>query len=197
MAKFEIIDKSIAYQGFFTVYKYRLRHSLFAGGMSRDLEREVLDRGHAVGVLPYDPERDKVVLIEQFRPGAIDAPQGPWLMEIVAGMIEPGETPREVALREAEEEAACRVEELMPIAHYLSSPGGSSEEITLFLGRVSTENVGGLCGLADEDEDIRVHVMDVDQALALVQSGTICAAMPIIALQFLAINRERIREAWS
>lgn len=194
--KVEILDKSVAYQGFFKLLTYRLRHALFDGSMSRELRREVFERGHAVGVLPYDPERDEVVLIEQFRVGALDAPQGPWLMEIIAGMIGPGETPHEVALREAQEEAGCTIQELLPVAHYLSSPGGSSEQVTVFLGRTSTEGLGGIHGLADEGEDIRVHVLPLDHALALLDTGAICAALPIIALQFLALHRERVRTSW-
>lgn len=194
--KVEILDKSVAYQGFFKLLTYRLRHALFDGSMSRELRREVFERGHAVGVLPYDPERDEVVLIEQFRVGALDAPQGPWLMEIIAGMIGPGETPHEVALREAQEEAGCTIQELLPVAHYLSSPGGSSEQVTVFLGRTSTEGIGGIHGLADEGEDIRVHVLPLDHALALLDTGAICAALPIIALQFLALHRERVRTSW-
>lgn len=194
--KVEILDKSVAYQGFFKLLTYRLRHALFDGGMSRELRREVFERGHAVGVLPYDPERDEVVLIEQFRVGALDAPQGPWLMEIIAGMIGPGETPHEVALREAQEEAGCTIRELLPVAHYLSSPGGSSEQVTVFLGKASTEGLGGIHGLADEGEDIRVHVLPLDHALALLDTGMICAALPIIALQFLALHRERVRISW-
>jgi ADP-ribose pyrophosphatase len=196
MSKFEILARSTAYEGFFKVYKYLLRHALFGGGMSRVVEREVMDRGHAVGVLPYDAERDEVVLVEQFRAGAIDGPHGPWLIEIIAGMIEPGESPREVALREAREEAGCELMELMPAAHYYSSPGGSSEQVTLFLGRTSAAGVGGLHGLQDEDEDIRVHVMQLDRALGMVDAGVICSALPVIALQFLALNRERIRASW-
>lgn len=194
--KVEILDKSVAYQGFFKLLTYRLRHALFDGSMSRELRREVFERGHAVGVLPYDPERDEVVLIEQFRVGALDAPQGPWLMEIIAGMIGPGETPHEVALREAQEEAGCTIQELLPVAHYLSSPGGSSEQVTVFLGRTSTEGIGGIHGLADEGEDIRVHALPLDHALALLDTGAICAALPIIALQFLALHRERVRTSW-
>lgn len=194
--KVEILDKSIEYHGFFKLLSYRLRHALFGGGMSRELRREVFERGHAVGVLPYDPERDEVVLVEQFRVGALDAPQGPWLMEIIAGMIGPGETPQEVAVREAQEEAGCRIEELLPVAHYFSSPGGSTEQVTVFLARTSTAGLGGIHGLADEGEDIRVHVLPVDRALALLDSGVICAALPIIALQYLGLHRERLRGDW-
>jgi len=192
----EIIEKTTAYKGFFRLDKYRLRHSLFAGGDSQVLVRELFERGHAVGVLPYDPVRDEVVLVEQFRIGALEAPQGPWLLEIIAGMIEDGELPEQVAHREAAEEAGCKLEDLVPIARYFSSPGGSSEQVSVFCARASSEGLGGIHGEPSEGEDIRVHVLSFDEAMALLESGGINSALPIIALQWLALNRERLRADW-
>lgn len=192
----EIIDKTLRYKGFFEIVGYRFRHRLFAGGWSAEIRREVFERGHAVGVLPYDPAADTVVLIEQFRIGALVAGMAPWQTEIVAGIIEEGEEIEEVARRETAEEAGATVGELIPICRYLVSPGGSSESVQLYCGRVDSRGLGGIHGLADENEDIRVEVTSVDDALAALNAGRIGNAVTIIALQWLALNRRRLREIW-
>ncbi|MEO6696669.1 MAG: NUDIX domain-containing protein [Gammaproteobacteria bacterium] len=194
--KFEIIEQQLCYQGFFRLERYRLRHELFAGGMSRVLTRELLERGHAVAVLPYDPALDAVVLIEQFRVGALQEPEGPWLLEIPAGMIEEGERAEGVAHREVREEAGCDMQELLPICEYLVSPGGTSERISLFCGRIDSRSLGGVQGLHDEGEDILVHVLPVAEALELMTSGRIRTASPIIALQWLASHHGELRARW-
>ncbi len=195
--RIDILDKTVCYDGFFRIERYRLRHHLFRGGWSRVLTRELFERGHAVAVLLYDPERDTVVLIEQFRVGAVEAPGDPWLVEIVAGVFDhPGEAPEDVARREALEEANCQIQELVPICEYLVSPGGTSERITLFCGRVDTTDVGGLHGLAEEAEDIRVSVVPRVQALEQVEDGRIRCAAPIIALQWLQLHHQDLRARW-
>ncbi|HRC72439.1 MAG TPA: NUDIX domain-containing protein [Candidatus Competibacter sp.] len=196
--QFEVLDKSICYSGFFRMEKYRLRHELFAGGWSGEMSRECLERGHAVAVLLYDPGTDQVVLLEQFRIGALDYPVGPWLLEIVAGIMDdPAETAEEVARRETMEEAGCVPLELAPICRYLVSPGGTSESITLFCGRVDAASVAsGVHGLASEHEDIRVRVVSRTEALDLLQAGRINSAAPIIALQWLELNRSKLLERW-
>lgn len=194
--KVEIVQKETCYQGFFRLERYRLRHSLFRGGWSPELARELLERGHAAAVLLYDPDRDSVVLIEQFRIGALDAPGGPWLLEIVAGIIGGDETAADVAHREAMEEAGCRVLDLIPICEYFVSPGGTSERITVYCGRVDAADAGGIHGLAQEGEDIRVHVVPFADALEMLRTGRIDSASPIIALQWLALHREEVRRRW-
>ncbi len=193
----EIVEREIAYSGFFRLYRYRLRHRLFKGGWSPVITRELFERGNAVAVLPYDPVRDEVVLVEQFRIGALKARGGPWLMECVAGMVEANESPQTVAHREAREEAGCRLMLLEPIADYLVSPGGTSERITLYCGKVDATHLGGIHGLAEEHEDIRVMVVPFRQAMVLLHQGRINSAAPIIALQWLAMNRERLRRRWN
>ena len=107
-SRVHILDKTVCYDGFFRIERYRLRHQLFRGGWSREITRELFERGHAAAVLPYDPLLDAVVLIEQFRIGALETPGDPWLLEIVAGVIDkPDETPEDVVRREAVEEANC------------------------------------------------------------------------------------------
>lgn len=194
--RFELLDKRTAYQGFLGMQIYRLRFELFAGGWSQVIERECLERGRVVAVLPYDPVRDSVVLIEQFRVGAIHTPVGPWLLEVVAGQIEAAETPIEVVHREADEEAGCRITKLEPICEYLVSPGSSSEWVYLYVGRVDSRGVGGLHGLDHEHEDIRVEVVNRTQALTALDEGRIVTSPAIIALQWLALHAAELRQRW-
>ena len=192
----EILDKSVCYDGFFRLERYRLRHELFAGGWSGELKRELLERGHAVAVLLYDPDREQVVMVEQFRIGAMASGEHAWMLEVVAGIIEADEDPQEVARRESREEAGCTVEALIPISRFIPSSGGCSEHVTLYCGRVDAANADGIHGLADEGEDIRVRVLPVAEALTLLEDGTVLSAMTLIALQWLALNRSRLRERW-
>ena len=195
-ANVEILEKTICFEGFFRIERYRLRYRLFNGDWSHPLVREVFERGHAAAVLPYDPIRDEVVLIEQFRVGALNAPDGPWLMEIVAGIIEADETTEDVVKRESIEEADCIITDLIPLYNFLVSPGGTTESVALFCGRVDTTHAGGVHGASEEGEDIKVHVVTVDTALALLQAGKINSVSAIIALQWLALNRDHARTIW-
>lgn len=195
-AAVEIVGKETPYQGYFRIDRYRLRHRRFDGDWTPELTREVFERGHAAGVLLYDPARDAVVLIEQFRIGAYAAGLEPWLIEVVAGIIEPGEAAAEVARREAREESGCEIQALEPIGSFIMSPGGASETLSLFCGRVESAGAGGLHGLAEEHEDIRAIALPSDQALARLAAGEIANASTVIALQWLAIHRDRLRIAW-
>ena len=190
--QYEIIEETVGFRGFFSLLKYRLKHTLYGGGWSAVISRELFHRGECVAVLPYDPVLDRVVLIEQFRIGAIKTSPVPWLWEIVAGAIETGETPEAVARRESEEEAGCAIRQLIRIGRFYPTPGGSSETITLFCGLVDAANVGGVHGLAEEHEDIRALSLDFSEALQWLAEGKIEAAAPIIALQWLALTREKL-----
>jgi ADP-ribose pyrophosphatase len=194
--RFELIDRMVVYDGFFRLDSCRLRHRMFNGAWSPEIQRECLERGHAVAVLLYDAERDQVILLEQFRVGALDFPGGPWLLEVVAGMIGAGETDEDVARREAVEEAGCDIGNLVPICRFLVSPGGTSESITLFCGQVDSRGVGGIHGLSAEHEDIRVEVVSRTEAFEMVRSGRINNATPIIALQWLELNYRRLQDEW-
>lgn len=157
------------------------------------VERELFHRGKCVAVLLYDAVNDQVVLIEQFRVGALMANENPWLLEIVAGAIEEGETPEQVARREAIEEAGCRLRELFRIYEFFTTPGGLSEKITLFCGIVDGPAQAGIHGLQEEDEDIRTMIVGFAEAMSLLSQGRIDSAIPIVALQWLALNREDLR----
>jgi ADP-ribose pyrophosphatase len=194
--KWNIVNHEIVFQGYFRMEKYTLNHELFAGGESGDFQREIFERGSAVAVLPYDPQRDEVVLIDQFRAGAIGSIDPPWLKEVVAGIIEPGESQREVAERETMEEAGCQILDLEKISQYFVSPGGTTEQCVLFCGRVDSEGVGGIFGLEHEFEDIRTEAVSLEKARAWLEDGTINSAASIIALQWLLLNRDRLRRKW-
>ena len=194
--KWTVIKKELIYSGFFKLTGIQLQHDLFSGGQSKVLTRELLDRGQAIAVLPYDPVTDETVLIEQFRIGAGEDESGPWMMEIIAGYQEPGESAEDVACREAHEEAGCEVTELFPMYKYYSSPGGSNEQIQIFLGRTDSSHIDGIHGLDEEGEDIRVHVIKSAQAFDWLDSGRIDSAAPIIALQWFRLNQQRIRRDW-
>ncbi|MDI1230729.1 MAG: NUDIX domain-containing protein [Methylobacter sp.] len=194
--QFEILSKDIVYQGFFRVEKYRLKHTLFGGGWSAEITRELFVRGSCVAVLLYDSDTDKVILIEQFRAGAILNPDKTWLVEIVAGAIEEGEIAEEVAYRESWEEAGCEIQQLMVINEFYTTPGGSSEWITLFCGKVDSTQVGGIHGLDHEDEDILVRAVDFDEVYHMLENGEIDSAIPIIAIQWLALNKQKLKQKW-
>jgi len=193
----ETIESETVWKGYFRMDRLRLRHRLFAGGWGQPITREIFERGHAAALLPYDPVRDEVVLIEQFRPGAFTAGAEPWLVEIVAGIIEEGETAEGVARRETVEEAGCTVTDIIPMMDILTTPGASSERIAIFLGRVNARGVGGIHGLIDEGEDIRVFTESLDATLARLADGGIINVTAIVALQWLALNRDKVRRIWA
>ncbi len=196
-----VVRRTVGYRGFFAIDKLHLRHKLFAGGWSDEFERELFIRDPAAGVLLYDPERDQVVLIEQFRVGVLPDAEStgtsPWLLEVVAGILAPNESAEELSHREAQEEAGCAITELVHISNYYNSPGGSNERISLYCGRVDARNAGGIHGLPEENEDIRVCVLSSDEAWQAVQDGRMNNAMAIIAIQWLVIHRQALRKRWT
>ncbi len=194
--KAELVDHVVAFQGYFKVGRYFFRHSLYQGGQSPVISREVFERGHAAGVLPYDPLRDEVVLIRQFRAGSYVAGRHPWSWETVAGIIEEGETPEGVVRREAGEEAGIEVGDLIPIHDLILSPGAMSETCALFLGRVDATNAGGVFGLESEGENILVKVVPFTEARAMLDRGEIDNAAAVVALQWLALHRAEVRDRW-
>ncbi|MBN8430155.1 NUDIX domain-containing protein [Microbulbifer salipaludis] len=190
----DVISRKTGYAGFFQIHKLRLRHRLFRGGWSGEMERELFVRGHAVGVLLYDPGRQLVALTEQFRVGALERASGPWCLEVVAGMVEEGESLEEVARRELQEEAGLQVDRLHFIRSYLPSPGGTNERMHLFCACADLSNAEGYFGLLDEHEDIRLRVFPLDTLLEAMLSddGIVDNAASIISLQWLQLNRSRL-----
>jgi ADP-ribose pyrophosphatase len=192
----EISQHRIAFQGHYRIEQFTLRHRRFAGGWSEIVRREMLERGSAAGLLPYDPYQDTVTLIEQFRIGPYSRGEPPWIVEIVAGLIDPGETPEAVARRETREEAGLTVGRIEEIAAYYPSPGVSSELVTIFCGEVDSAAAPALAGLVDEGEDIRIRVWPWAEIVVGLEAGRFRNAATLIALQWLWRHRERLRQAW-
>lgn len=186
--------KESLFSGFLKLYRYTLRHALFRGGWSQSLDREVVVRPPSVGVVLYDPNSDTVVLVEQFRAGPVASNDDPWLLEVVAGISEPGESLDEVALREVKEEANCSVQHLIPVTDFYVSPGATNEKLKLYCGIVDASNAGGIHGLDAEGEDIKVHVIPLGEAYNMVQGGRIANAPAVIALQWLKLHHHELQQ---
>jgi ADP-ribose pyrophosphatase len=195
--KYEVIESKRVYHGFLKVNRYRLRHDLYQGGRCDEIVRERMEELQASSVLLYDPILDRVVLIEQFRIGALGQPGHPWVVETVGGYLGANESPEEVARREAVEEANCEIRQLEPICTFMVSPGISVDRIHLFCGQVDATQAGGVHGLDHEGEDIRVLAMDAEAAIGELYDGRMNSTSVIIALQWLAQNRDTLRRRWS
>ncbi|MFZ7129882.1 ADP-ribose diphosphatase [Avibacterium avium] len=195
----EIIKEEPLYNGFFNLKKVYFKHKLFAGGESGVVTRELLVKGAASVVVAYDPDADSVVMVEQVRIGAYNPQlsQSPWLLELIAGMVEEGEQPDEVALRESQEEAGVQVEHLREVMSFWDSPGGIVERIHLFVGKVDSQKAQGIHGLADENEDIRVHVISRQTAYEWVCNGKIDNGLAVTGLLWLQLNYLSLQKEWS
>lgn len=189
----EILERTLERRGFLSIFRYRLRHKLFAGGWSATFDRELMERGHAAVVIPYDPQRDQLVLLEQFRVGAMSDQTSPWLLEFVAGMIDASDVDAEaVAHRELFEEAGLRAQQMHYALSYYSSPGGCTEKISIYVAEVDSSEAATLGGLATENEDIRVHVLPRTEVEQLFEQGKINNAASVIGLQWLQLHRIRL-----
>lgn len=191
----EELDETLSHAGFFLLKVLNLRHLRFDGTMSAPLNREVFIAGDAATLLPYDPVRDRVLLVEQFRMGPYArGDRHPWQLEPIAGRIEGGESAEANCIREADEEAGLRLTRLEPIARYYSTPGYSSEVLHAFVGIAELpDEAAGLGGAADEDEDIRSHVLGFDAAMRLIETGEAGNGPLILSLLWLARERDRLR----
>jgi len=179
---YEIKKKERVYQGFFAMDKYTVEHERFDGG-ALTITRENMERGDAAAMLLYDPNADEVLLLEQFRIGPAARDDNPWLIEIVAGIIDEGESAEESVIRESKEEAGFLPYETRFLGRYYTTPGGCSERIDLFLGLVdknSPVSDGGGCD--HEQEDIRLFWVKREEAFAMLDEGKIGSGAPMLAL---------------
>lgn len=190
-----VTSERTVFKGFYEMRELRIRHARYAGSPI-EIKRELMVRPDAVVVLLFDPNLQRVVLIEQYRVGAQRAAT-PWLIECVAGLIEPGEEPESVARREALEEAGTTIKRVRRLCEYFPSPGGTNEKITLFVGEVDASNAGGIHGLDHEGEDILVHNVTLEQAFDWLNQGVINNAASIIALQWLQLHLSTLKQEWS
>lgn len=191
----DIHQKQLLHNGHFRLLDFYLSHEKYDGGKTPVLHRELVQRSNAVAMVAYDPDQDKIVLIEQFRVGAISEKQ-PWLIEIVAGLIEEGESPEQVTIREAQEEIGCTPSELVKIAGFYTSPGESTEWVDLYIGRVSVSELATTAGLDHEGEDIKVIVVPATKVPEMLLQGKIRSAIAIIGLQWFEMNKDAIRQQW-
>jgi len=193
---FEVTQSDLLYKGVFQLKRYHLKHRLFNGQWSAVFSREIFERPSAAAILPYDPVHDRVVLIEQFRAGAIDQ-ANPWILEVVAGVYGQNETPEAVARRESAEEAGCEIKAIEPVCDFFVSPGGSNEHLHLYVGHIDiTQRQDGIYGLIEENEDIRAFSIPRSDAFKMIQSGKIKTSPAIIALQWLELNQEWLKQKW-
>jgi len=194
----ESLSRDFAYAHYFGVEEHRLRHRRFDGTMSEVIGRGVFTSGDAVTVLPYDPRRDTVLLIEQFRAGPhARLDPRPWCLETVAGRCDRSEPPEETARREAREEANLTLGRVERIAAYYPSPGIVAEHLTAFVGEADLGAAGGVHGLPEEHEDIRAIVVPLAAALAAIETGEINTAPLMLSLYWLERNAARLRAAWT
>jgi len=191
----KIHQKQLQYDGHFKVTQYQLTHQKYDGNETPMLRRELVARNDAVAMVAYDPHSDELVLVEQFRIGAINEQQ-PWLIEIVAGLIEQDEVPENVVIRECQEEIGCKPSELLKIGGFYTSPGGNTEWIHLYIGKISVSKIAQSGGLDHEGEDIKVMVVPASDIPYMLSTGEIRSAIAIIGLQWFVMNHENIRQTW-
>jgi ADP-ribose pyrophosphatase len=197
-ADLEITGHEIVFKRHLRLDVYRFRHRRFSGEWSNELTWDIVRRGAAVAIVLYDPERDAVVLIEQFRLAPLLSGFSPWVIEVVAGLIDhEGESETDVARRETREEAGLAVlGELIPIQRYTPTPGDSDQATMLFCGRVDSRLAGGIHGLAEENEDIRVVVKPLAEIERMVDAGEIDNGHTLICLYWLLRHRDKVRRKW-
>ena len=192
----KVLSREAVFRGFLKIDRIQLKHKLFNGKWSSTIQREIAVREEVVGVLLFDPKRDEVVLVRQFRVGVMGDTETPWFLELVAGMVGEEETLYNVATRETQEESGCKILDLIEICDYYNSPGISTEKVTLYCGLIDSEHAGGFYGLEEEHEDIEAVVLSYTDAARFLKDGVINNAMSIIALQWLELNKSAIIEKW-
>ncbi|MCX7631080.1 MAG: NUDIX domain-containing protein [Geminicoccaceae bacterium] len=192
----EVVARRRVHDGFYKLDVLELRHQRFDGSWTPRLRRELLVQRDAVAVLPWDPDTDRVLLVEQFRVGALDSGESAWLLEAPAGLLEPGESPEACARRELREECGLEAGRLEPALVYRSSPGGTTECVTVFVAEVRLPEHGGLFATASEQEDIRAHVLPAEEAFERLRRGLVTATTGVIPLLWLELNRARLRALW-
>lgn len=195
-----IHKKERIFKKYFAIDEYQLSYKRFDGTQSQVFTREIFERdANAVGILIYDVKTDEVALIEQFRPGALNDPQSPWLIEIVAGMVDSGESEIQAAVREVKEEIGLEIKErdLHLISSILPSPGGISEKVTVYIAKADLSKLGEHGGLASDGEDIRIFKAKFDDAYMQVENGRIHNAIAMLSLMYLKLHKSAITQSFA
>lgn len=194
--RYEVLESHPILEAFFRLHRYRLRHSSFHGGWGGEIVRERIEDLAAVSVLLFDPGRDELVLVEQFRIGLMGSVEPPWSVETVSGFCDIAhESPEDVARREVREETGCELLALHPIGQFFVSPGMSVERISLFCGRVDAATADGVHGLEHEGEEMRVVRMPRGEAVTQL-FRRLNSTSVIMAVQWLEANLDALRRAW-
>ena len=191
-SKFKIINKKNIYNGFFKMHEVTLKYQKYDGSWSNIIKRELFGGAQVSAVLPYDPLKKEIVLIQQFRPGTISKNYTNYLNEIVAGIIDPGENPETTAKRECLEETGCEVKKLIPVQGYFPAPGSSESFYHLFLAEIETFVGERIMGLKNENEDILVKSYAINDVKEMLESRQILNGLTIIALQWFFLNIDTI-----
>lgn len=195
----DVVARQRPYASYFALDEYNLRHERFDGSMTDEVKRAVFLAPDATLVLPYDPIRDRVLLVEQMRMGPLArGDRAVWQLEPVAGRLDPGEAPQTAARREALEEAGLHMGDLEPVAQTYCSPGNSTEFYYIFVGHADLPDaVQGVGGLDAEDEDIKSHLISFEDLMTLCDRQEVANAPLVMVSYWLARHRDRLRYAWT
>lgn len=192
----EITQREYLYQGFIQVEKISLRHQLFnQADYTATIQRELIRRKEAAGVLIYNDQQQRFALIEQFRVGAIDDPVSPWQLEIIAGVLDGDESPESCIRRESIEESGCEIQDLEHLFSFYPSAGACDEIFHLYVAQAELPEQGGVFGMPDEGENIQLHIVQYQDLNQLLSSSRLRNAPVIMALQWLKQHVAQITHA--
>jgi len=186
--KYKIINKKNLYSGFFNLNKYQFIHQKHDGDWTNIVEREIFSGAHVSTLLPYDPIKKEIILIQQFRAGVLSRYDNDYLYEIVAGIIGENEKPEKTAIRECLEETGCEVKKIIPIQDYFPAPGSSESYYHLFLGEINSFDGERIKGLEDENEDILVKSFKIEDVRNMLKENKIKNGLTLIALQWFFLE---------
>jgi ADP-ribose pyrophosphatase len=186
--KYKILNKINLYSGFYSLNKYEFIHQKHDGEWTDKVQREVFSGAHVSTLLPYDPIKKEIVLIQQFRAGVISRFDDDYLYEIVAGIIEEGENAEETAKRECLEETGCEVKKITPIQGYFPAPGSSESYYELFLGEIISFDGVRIKGLESENENILVKSFKINEVKEMLKNNQITNGLTLIALQWFFLE---------
>jgi ADP-ribose pyrophosphatase len=186
--KYKIINKKNLYSGFFSLNKYEFIHEKHNGEWTSTVEREVFSGAHVSSLLPYDPIKKEIILIQQFRAGALSRYDENYLLEIVAGIVDEGENPEQTAIRECFEETGCEVKKIHPIQSYFPAPGSSESFYHIYLGEVQAFDGERIKGIEKENEDILVKSFKIDEVRQMLKEKKIMNGLTLVALQWFFLE---------
>ena len=190
-SKFKVLDKRNLYNGFFKMNEVTIKYKKFNGNWTNEIKRELFGGAQVSAVLPYDPVKKEIILLQQFRPGTIGKNFNNYLYEIVAGFIDSGESPKQAAKRECLEEIGCKIKKLIPIQGYFPAPGSSESFYHIFLGEVEAFKGKKIMGLESENEDILVQCFNIKEVRKKMEKGEILNGLTLIALQWFFLKYKK------